>query len=456
VTPRASTADITRRAAVGGLAAAGLGFALFGPRGQKERSDGRLVLDYWEKWTGHEGRAMQKVVADFNESQSRIFVRYLAVNSIDQKTMIATAGGAPPDIVGLWNYNIPGYALSNAILPLDDLARPFGVRLENYAMGVRPVMTFGGRLYGTVNTGGTLALYYNKGLLREAGLDPERPPRTISELDGCQRRLTIVEPGGAIRRTGFLHREPGWWSWLWGYYFGASLYDERANLALVDSPINIQAFDWVQSYPRQFDPAQLETFRSGFGNYDSPLNGFLTGKVAMVMQGPWLANVIGAYGKDIDYGVCPFPVHESLYQESAPIGMIDTDVLVIPRGVRHPEASMEFIAYTQRQDVVEYLATVHCKNSPLAVSSESFLTNHPNRGVRVHDAIAKSPRSFRVPDTRAWLQFKMNFDIALDTIWTLKATPKKVLTDLQVQNQVLLNRVADQQQRRDAKRGVST
>src|SRR5512140_541718 len=120
--------DLNRRIALGVIAAAGAGFALFGPRAGKERSDGRLVLDYWEKWTGHEGRAMQKVVADFNASQKRLVVRYFATAGIDEKAQISIAGGAPPDILGLWNYNVPAFAESGAITPLDDLAPKFGVR----------------------------------------------------------------------------------------------------------------------------------------------------------------------------------------------------------------------------------------------------------------------------------------------------------------------------------------
>src|SRR5262245_13813131 len=97
--------EIARRSALGLMATGGAAFALFGPRGAKEAGAGRVVLDYWEKWTGHEGRAMQRVVDDFNDTQDRIFVRYLVTAGIDQKTLNAVAGGDPPDIVGLWNYN---------------------------------------------------------------------------------------------------------------------------------------------------------------------------------------------------------------------------------------------------------------------------------------------------------------------------------------------------------------
>jgi ABC-type glycerol-3-phosphate transport system substrate-binding protein len=442
--------DVNRRIALGAIALAGAGFALFGPRPGKERSDGRLVLDYWEKWTGVEGRAMQKVVADFNVSQSRIWVRYFATAGIDEKAQISIAGGAPPDILGLWNYNVPAFSESGAILPLDELGPKFGVRPENYAQGMRPILSHLGHFWATINTGGTLALYYNRSIFREAGLDLEKPPRTIAELDECNRRITRIE-SGRIARMGFHHREPGWWPFIWAYQFGGSLYDEKTDRSLAASKENIAAYEWVQSYPKEFGLDRVNDFRSGFGNYDSPLNPFLNGQLAMVIQGPWLANVIKAYAPDLDYGVAPFPVPESLYDATAPLGLVDTDILVIPRGVRHPEASMEFIAYTQRQDVVEFLSTVHCKGSPLASCSEKFLAEHPNRGIRVFDAIAKSPRAYRCPPTRTWAQMKDEFSKVLDRAWNLQGTPTALLQQAQAASQAMLDQAADARARRTGK-----
>lgn len=443
---------LSRRAALASLAAGGAAFALFGPRGAKESTRGRIVLDYWEKWTGHEGLAMQRIVDRFNDSQSRIFVRYLVTAGIDQKTLVAIAGGDPPDIVGLWNYNVPAFAEANAILPLDDMARAAGLSLDDYASGVRPIMLHQGKWWAIINTAGTIALYWNKSVFRDAGLDPDRPPRTIEELDDLNRRLTLPAPPSRapVQRTGYLHAEPGWWPSMWGYYFGGSIYDPKADRSLAASPENLAAYRWMQSYPLTLTPEREQQFRAGFGNYDSPLNAFLSGKLAMVLQGPWLANVIRAYKPDLDYAVAPFPVLASLFDPAAPIGLIDTDILVIPRGVPHPEACMEFIAFTQRRDNVEELATAHCKNSPLAHSSESFFANHPNRGVRVHDAIAKSPRSFLCPRTPTWLQFKAEFDASAEIMWTCRGTPDQVLPSLQQRTQAMLDRAADQRRRRAA------
>lgn len=439
------------------MAAGALGFAVFGPRGKKEATGGRIVLDYWEKWTGIEGKAMMKVVDDFNASQSKIFVRYFAMSGIDQKTQVAVAGGSPPDIVGLWNYNVPAFAAANAIEPLDDLGAEFGVRIENYAKGVQQVMQYPdasgkNRMWAAVNTGGTLALYYNKSHFREAGLD--RAPNTILELDEFADRCTIKEPGGDYTRVGFHHREPGWWNFIWGYQFGGSLYDPGTNLATVDAPANIAGYEWLQSYTKRYGLAPMNKMRSMFGNYDSERNGFIAGNVSMILQGPWLANMIKLYRPDLDYGVAPFPVADALYQEDAPLGLIDTDVLVIPKGVRHPEASMEFLAYTQRQDVVELLSTVHCKGSPLAQSSEKFRREHPNRGIEVFETIGKSPRSYRVPPTPVWLAIRDQMDFVVDEVWNQRTTPTQALARAQARAQGDVTRDVDQRRRRAEFGGV--
>jgi len=227
------------------------------------------------------------------------------------------------------------------------------------------------------------------------------------------------------------------------------LYDRATDRSLASSAENLRAFAWLQSVSRRLGVERVVRFQSGFRTaYDSPQNGFLAGKVAMVVQGPWLANVVNAHNPGMDYLVAPFPVAEGLYDASAPIGLIDTDILVIPRGAKHPEASMEFIAYTQRQDVVEFLSTAHCKNSPLVEASELFLSQHPNRGVRVHGAIAASPRSFLCPPTRTWPQFKDEFDASMQRMWALARPAAEELKDADVRARALLDRAAAQRRRR--------
>lgn len=436
---------LSRRAFVGALGAGAAAFAAFGPRGGKQASDGRLVLDYWEKWTRHEGDAMVRVVEAFNASQDRIRVRYQVTSDIGQKSLVAIAGGNAPDLIGLYAFNVPPYAESRAIMPLNELAAARGLRLEQYAPGVRGVMQHRGGWWAVVNTAGSVALYYNKAAFREVGLDPERGPTTIAELDEFHRRLTVRRADGELERVGFLHREPGWWSWLWAQHFGGRIFDESSRRAALDSAENIRALGWMQEYARELGVDRVKRFQEGFGNYFTPENAFLVGKVGMVIQGPWIANLINTFSPGFEYGVCPMP---GLEAGGEPIGLIDTDVLVIPRGAKHPEACMEFIAFTQRPEMVEMLARAHCKPSPLAEVSAEFVSTHPNTGIGVHYEIFKSARAFVPPRTPVWQQFKDEMDTVVQRLWRLEAEPAAAMAALQVRVQELIDRDSEQRRRR--------
>ena len=47
------------------------------------------------------------MIDDFNASQNRIFVERVMVGEMARKLMLATAGGAPPDLAGHWTGAIP-------------------------------------------------------------------------------------------------------------------------------------------------------------------------------------------------------------------------------------------------------------------------------------------------------------------------------------------------------------
>ncbi|MDP1661353.1 MAG: ABC transporter substrate-binding protein [Phycisphaerales bacterium] len=455
----ANAADISRRVVLGAMGAAAAGFVAFGPRGGGDDAPkGAVVIDYWEKWTGHEGKAMQQVVDEFNGSQRDVFVRYFVTGNIGQKALIAIAGGTPPDLVGLWNFNVPAYAESGAILRLDELAAREGLRLDQYRRGIQEVMTTGRgadrKWYGVVNTAGTLAMYYNKKLFAEAGLDPARPPRTIEELESAHAALTKRNESGSVVQSGFLHGEPGWWSWIWGYHFGASIFDEVTERATIDLPQHAAAYRWLQRTVRGFGGTDteaakaLELFRQGFGNYNTPQNAFLAGKVAMEIQGPWLANMVEEFAPGLNYGVAPMPCAADIYDVANPVALVDTDVLCIPRGAKHPEAAMKFIAFTQRQDITERLALAHCKICPLVKVSDGFFKAHKNRGLAVHNALADSARAFVVPKTRAWPEIKDDFDATVQRMWRLEVEADTALKGVQSRAQGYIDRVVEQRTRR--------
>jgi len=379
----------------------------------KPRTDGRVVVTYWEKWGDFEAEAMRAVVNDFNKSQDKIFVDFHSVTNIGQKAMLATSGGIPPDVAGLFGPNVAQYAYNNAVIPLDELATEAGIKAEDYVPQYYDVCTYRGKLWGLPSCPASTALHYNKVMLAEAGWDPNRPPKTIEELDKLDS-MVFEKKGEAITKMGFLPTDPGWWSWCWGSMFGGKLWDGESTITMT-SPENIEGFSWMGSFAERYGSSTMQSFKEGFGAFKSPQNAFMDGKTATVLQGVWMANFIEKYKPELQWGAVAFPYPEDR-PEMANSTIIDLDVLVIPRGAKHPKEAFEFIRYVQTQAAMEKLCLGQKKHSPLAKVSDEFLSSHPNPNVELFQNLAMSPSAFSTPKTPIWPQWAAEIGAATEAI----------------------------------------
>jgi multiple sugar transport system substrate-binding protein len=413
-------------------------------------ADGRLHIKYWEKWTGFEGEAMRAVVNAFNRKQSRIFVDMLSVSQVDQKMLLATAGGNPPDVAGLWDYNVIVYADNSAIRPLDDYCREAGLGPDDYVPAYWDLCTHRGHVFAMPTTPASVALHWNRKLFREAGLDPDRPPKTIEELDAMADKLTKRDASGQITQSGFLPAEPGWWNWGWGYWFGGSLWDGKGNATLT-SPENLRAYNWVKGYVDRYHPENLSVFQSGFGNFSSPQNAFLTGKVAMVLQGVWMANYINKNNPSLDWDAAPFPypANRPDLANSTPVGL---DVLVIPSSARHPREAWEFIKYVQSQEGMELLCDGQWKHSPLARVSPGFMKNHKNKRIQLFYDLPRGKNTFAGPKVGVWKEWQDEMKAGFEGIWKKGETAESALQGVQNRIQPKLTRYLAATERRFARK----
>jgi ABC-type glycerol-3-phosphate transport system substrate-binding protein len=402
---------VLRGIILGVMAVAALWLLIFGPNSEQGLPPGRehdLVIHYWEKWVGAEGRAMGQIVDDFNNSVGRekhIYVEYLAISNIDQKTIVATAGGVPPDIAGIWDGTFVQFTALDALQPMDDLAAAHGITDGYYKPVYWKACHYKGHLYALISTPASVALIYNKKIfqqnaqtLRAHGCDPDRAPRTIEEFNRYADALNTfkIGPDGKkhLDRAGFIPMEPAsnWYVTELPYWFGSDPWDAAQQRFTLTDPGVIQTYDWVQSFSFKLGEGAVGEFSGAQGGFSTPQNAFMMGNVVMEMQGPWMANFIHQQNPkmDHDWAAAPFP--------SAVPGLEDVtycpwDALTIPRGCRHRAEAFEFIAYVNRQDVMEKLCEMHCKNSPLARVSRQFLEHHPNPYIGVFEELANSPNA---------------------------------------------------------------
>ena len=397
--------------------------------------DNKVHVVYWEKWTGFEGDAIRAVVDEFNRSQDRIQVDLLTISGIQNKLLLATAGGTPPDVSGIWSYLIPQYVDARALTPLDDLCREAGIGPEDYVPVYWKAGYYNERIYALPTTPGSTALHYNTKMFREVGLDPNKPPRTIEDLDRAAERLTKREPGGRITRIGYMHSEPGWWHWSWVYLFGGRLWDGGDRLT-VNAPENIRAFQWIRSYSEKYGPKNLQTFKSGLGTlFASPENGFLAGKVAMETQGVWMQNFIRKYAPhmmepELEWAAAPFP-YPADRPDLADNTMTEADAVVIPRGSKHPREAFEFIKFLQSQRGLELLCLLQGKHTPLINVSSDFYAKHPNPFIKLFYELPKGKNAYAVPAIGIWPELRDSMTSAFEETLLMQKTPKQALDDVQ-------------------------
>ena len=381
----------------------------------------RLHISYWEKWGGFERDACQAMVDDFNQSQDKVFVHYINTSQVNRKAMLAILGNDPPDVVGLWANDLAPYADAGALVPLDDLMRESGLARDYYTDKYLQLGEYHGKTYALPTTPSSVALFYNKehfrnkaAELRAAGLDPGRPPRTIEELDRYAAVLNEFNPDGSPRIMGFLPTEPDWFYCTWGYYFGGELFDQKTQTITADDPRNVQAFLWFKHYAEKYGREKLLQFKSGFGNFDSPYNAFIEGKVSMEMQGVWFPNFIRRYRPHMEFGVVPFPTAEGV---SGPKSMLDADVIAIPRGCKHPEAAWQFVLHSQTRGLA-ILCRLQGKHMPVRNPPQLYRQGHPNLELATFEQVAASPQSFLMPRISVWQEYQKELTRAFEHVWS--------------------------------------
>jgi len=433
-----------------------LAFFIFSCR--ENYSDVREVI-YWQPWTGFEGEAIARVVDSFNKKEIEksitnrfyrpIRVKIVTISKINRKLLVAIAGGDPPDVAGLQNNQIPPFADKGALVELTPFMKKHGLSSKHYLPAFFNLCFYQGKIWSLPTTPATVALHWNKRLFREAGLDPRKGPSTIEELDYFSEKLTIWEiekPDGKIIRKrgtlndlppgkkrllqiGFLHSEPGWFHWAWGYYFGGKLWDGK-NKITSTHPGNIAALKWIESYSKKYGVVNLQKFRSGFGNFSSPQNPFLNGKVGMVLQGVWMYNFIDRYAPGMRWDAAPFP-HPANRPDLKNSVITQSGMLAIPKDCRNPEEAFEFIRYVQSQEGMEMLCKGHVKFSPLQKVSAEFINTHPHPRLNLFRSLAESKNAFRMPDIGVWNEYMREFNFVIDSVQNLAVKPEIALLQME-------------------------
>jgi multiple sugar transport system substrate-binding protein len=385
-----SRRDFLRMGTMAGLGLASMNLA--GCAKKEEKEEGQAFLNYWTGWSGFEFDALQVLVDKFNEEHPNTFVNMTTVFGQYDKVLTAIAGGNPPDVVSaVWLHQLTGLAARDGLTPLEDYADKDGIDGSEYFPSCWEAWHYDGHLWGLAVTVNANVIGYRRDLFQEVGLDPDNPPRTIAELDEAAQALDKFDENGNIERYGLM---PGGLFW-WGLVFGGTFYDEANQKITANDPKNVEALDWMRSYAERLDITKVEAFETGFGDYMSPQNAFFVGKQAMTQVGEWFISFVDKFAPGLDYDFMGAP--------SPPGGRpdcttFDGSVFTIPKDVKNPDASWEFIKWLGKpENIGEFAYVIHNIPPKTAVANESRFIDDPRFKTCVD--LYTGPNAFGPPKT---------------------------------------------------------
>jgi sn-glycerol 3-phosphate transport system substrate-binding protein len=182
------------------------------------------AVTLWHSMGGRNGEALNALVDEFNTAQAG----KIKVTAIFQgpygdalaKLKAAIQSKQLPDVVQVNEIGSRLVYDLKITVPFGDLAKGAGLDTNDLLKGIVAYYTVDGKLLSLPFNASAPMLYYNKTAFKEAGLDPDKPPRTLAEVRTAAEKL-VVRQGDRTTRYGFVATIDGW---LMEQFYG------RANL----------------------------------------------------------------------------------------------------------------------------------------------------------------------------------------------------------------------------------
>lgn len=245
----------------------------------------------------------------------------------DKATTLAVAG-TPVGMAYVGSRALKEFAENELIVPVPMTED----EKKGYYPNIVDTVTFEGTQWGVPIAFSTKALYWNKDLFKQAGLDPEVPPKTWAEEIAFAKQIkekTGIAGYGLPAKTfdntmhQFMH---------WVYTNNGKVIDGD-NIA-IDSPEVLAA---LQAY-KDITPYSVEGATAYEQNEIRAI--FLDGKVGMIQSGSGAAARLKE--TKVNWGVAPLPLGPSAKGDGT---LLITDSLVVFKDTGVEEKAIEFAKF---------------------------------------------------------------------------------------------------------------
>jgi multiple sugar transport system substrate-binding protein len=273
--------------------------------------DDMVEIEYWQYNFGPRVDAMNMLIEQFEAENPGIHVVHnsdIPYDNFRDELAASAPAGVGPDVVTLFYGWIPAFVDAGYLVPLPD--DPFSEEfiLETFSPMVANAK-FEGSYWAIPTAVRSLALFWNKDIFADAGLDPESPPATLDDFvaaaiattkyDGDESDIySIVQQGHAPALSAQDHH---WFREVLIRQFGGAPYSDDGRTVTYNSEEGCAAFSWLAAF-------ETEHLTGSNDILDGATNAFVNGETALHVDGSFRIGTIRGNNPDLNYGVTELPV----------------------------------------------------------------------------------------------------------------------------------------------------
>jgi multiple sugar transport system substrate-binding protein len=335
----------------------------------------QVEIEYWQYTFAQRVQAIDELIKRFEAANPGIKVKHTHVPYDDFRVKIAAAipAGQGPDVVQLFYGWLQDYLKAGLLQPLP--ASDFSaVEIERDFFPIVQQMKVDGKYYALPTAVRSLALFWNKTLFKEAGLDPNKPPATLDELTGYARKLTKRSPSGDLLQEGITLDMGGqdhhWLREVLIREFGGTPYSADRKTVAYNSPAGVAATQWYIDLAAKEKVGQIGFLTDG-------VTAFRSGKAGMTIDGSFRLGALDGQ-KGLDYGVAELPARGSVKSNFASYWV--NGITTKATGAKL-DASVKFLKFLTTAEAMElWMNTVGELPARKSVAEKDANKNHAKYG----------------------------------------------------------------------------
>ncbi len=309
-------------------------------------SSAKTKIVYWQYYFEAKVKAIDTLVQKFQQLNPDIEVEHVTFpyETFNEKVAASIPAGTGPDVVNLYYGWLPRYVLAGYLQPLPENVFSDEFIKTNFFEFVLDGIKFAGKKYALPVAVRSLALIYNKDLFKEAGLDPNKPPKTLDELVQYAKKLTKYDRQGNIIQAGLATQPSGqghhWIREILVRQFGGTPYTQD----------NKQVTYHLTPEALKFYTDLITVHKVGFpGFMNDDITAFMSSGAAMNIDGSFRIAALKRSG--INFGIAELPEYNGIKSNFASFW---ANAITVNATGQKFEAAVRFLKFLISEEVMEY------------------------------------------------------------------------------------------------------